>query len=59
MPLVRISDELYEKIHQIIKKTGWKSIGYALDRLLENVNPEDFPSYKWECEVLIKGRRGK
>ena len=54
LPLVRISDELYDKIQAIITKTGWKSIGFTLDKLLENVKAEDFFSYKSEVFIKVK-----
>jgi len=52
MPLVRISDSLYVKIQRIIERTGWRSIAYALDKLTEQVEPEDFS--RVQVEVLLK-----
>jgi len=52
MPLVRISDSLYEKIQRIIERTGYKSIAYTLDKLTEQVKPEDFS--RVEVEVVLK-----
>lgn len=56
MPLIRVNQELHDKIQAIMEKTGWRSIGYTLDRLLEHVKSEDFFSY--ESEVIIKIRKG-
>jgi len=56
MPHVRISDSLYKKLQEIMRRTGWKSIGYALDKLTENVNAEDF--FSFESEVIIKISKG-
>lgn len=52
MPLARVSEETNKKIKAIMKKTGWKSFAHALDKLLENIDEEDFISY--ETEVIIK-----
>ena len=57
MPLVRISQELYDKIQAIMERTGWKSIGFTLAKLLENVEAEDFFSY--ESEVVIRIKKGE
>lgn len=57
MPLIRVSQELHDRIQAIMAKTGWKSIGFTLDKLLENVVPEDFFSY--ESEVIIRIKKGE
>lgn len=52
MAIVRISDKLEKKIKAIMEKTGWKSFAYALDKICENVDENDFVSY--ESEVIVK-----
>jgi len=54
MPLVRINQELYDKIQAIMKRTGWRSIGFTLNKLLENVKSEDFFTYQSEVTIKIK-----
>lgn len=59
VPLVRINQELYDKIQAIMKRTGWRSIGYTLNVLLESVHPEDFGSYQFESKVIIRIKKGE
>jgi len=35
-----------------MKKTGWRSVAYVLDKLMNNINPEDFSMV--EVEVILK-----
>ena len=56
MPLVRVSQSLYDKIKRIMEKTGW-TMRYILDKITENVDSEDFSSV--EVEVIVKIREAK
>ena len=53
MPLVRVSQSLYDKIKRIMEKTGW-TMRYTLDKITENVNSEDFRSVVVEVKVEVK-----
>jgi len=56
MPLVRISQSLYDKIKRIMEKTGW-TMRFTLDKITENIKSDDFSTT--EVEIIVKVKEGE
>lgn len=54
-PLLRPSQKVKTIVDEIQKKMGWKNQQYTLDKLLGNVNPDDFTSP--DIEVIVRPKR--
>lgn len=60
MPVVRVSQQLYDKIRLIMKATGWRSPAYVLDKITKDVRVKDFSEVGIRIVVQVEnGGRDK
>lgn len=58
MPIIRVSQQLYDKIQRIIKVTGWKSPSYVLDKITRDIKVEDFSEVGIKIIVEVEDGKG-